>query len=265
MLYVVATPLGTLSDLSPRAQRVLTSVAAIACEDTRTTRRLLSALDLASPPLIALHAHNEKQRAIPIAERALTEDLALVSDAGTPGLSDPGGQLVAACHELGVEVRSVPGPSALAAAIAVSGFLASPLTFLGFPPRKGRDRFAAEALGRPETLVIYEAPTRVADLLTRMGALLPARQAVLAREISKRHEQVLRGPLSELPGRLPSPMRGECVVVVGPGEVFTSPKAQTTTQLKDIASVLAERWGVTKKEAYRTLLNVEKQRNPSDA
>lgn len=260
-LWVVATPLGTLSDFSERARTTLTSASVVACEDTRTTRKLLTALELPAPELVALHAHNEERRADALASRALEEDVVLVSDAGTPAVSDPGRVVVERCHALGVQVLSVPGPSALSTALSVSGLNVSPSTFLGFPPRKGRAGWARQALGRAETLVIYEAPTRIASLVEVLAALAPEREGVLCRELSKRYEQVLRAPLGELGAQLPDPLKGECVLVVGPGTplVEASATLEAGASLKEIAAVLAERWGIKKRDAYQRLLSLEQE------
>ena len=155
-------------------------------------------------------------------------------------------------------ILSVPGPSALAAALAASGFPAAPSTFLGFPPRKGRDVWVQAALARPETLVVYEAPGRVGDLVNRIAALLPERELCLCREVSKRFEEIIRAPAAQLATRLDS-VRGECVLLVGPGEVYEQ-QASTVdagASLKAIAAVLAERTGRTRREAYQMLLRWE--------
>lgn len=255
-LWIVATPIGTLGDLSPRARQVLADADVIAAEDTRHTRKLLSAVDIPAPPLVALHAHNEEDRAASLAEQALTDTVVLVSDAGTPAVSDPGTRLVHACLDAGVEIRSVPGPSALAAALAASGFAAAPSTFLGFAPRKGRDGFCVSALTRPETLVIYEAPTRFADLVARLATLAPEREAAMCRELSKRFEEVARAPLGSLAEQLAErTLKGECVLVVGPGEPLAAEaEGPVGTRLKDIAGALAERWGMKKRDVYQRLL-----------
>ncbi len=257
-LWIVATPIGTLGDLSPRAREVLGSAAVIAAEDTRSTRKLLGAVGVSAPPLESLHAHNEDERAAALAQRALTEEIVLVSDAGTPAISDPGRVLVEAAHARGVEIRSVPGPSALVSALAASGFPAMPSVFLGFAPRKGRDTWCDEVLARTETVVIYEAPTRVVDLIERLAKRAPHREAVLARELSKRFETVTRAPLERL-GAAVGEVRGECVLVVGPGEAPERVEADLTdgASLKDVARVLAIRWGVTAREAYQRLLALE--------
>lgn len=262
-LWILATPIGTLDDLSPRAREVFGHAAVVAAEDTRVTRRLLSACGVPCPPLVALHAHNEAEVSGALAARAVEEDVVLVSDAGTPGVSDPGRVLVEACHALGVRTLSVPGPSALAAALAASGLPAAPSSFLGFPPRKGRDRWAQEVLRRPETLVFYEAPGRITATVTALAAVSPERVAVLCRELSKRFEENLRLPLADLASNLTAraTVKGECVLVVGPGQAAEpeAPRAEVDdgASLKQIAAVLAERWGVTRREAYQRLLKVE--------
>lgn len=261
-LFVVAVPIGTLGDLSPRAREVLGSVAAIACEDTRATRKLLSATDIAAPRLVALHAHNESRAAQSFAERALEEDVALVSDAGTPAISDPGGMVVAAAHACGARVLSVPGPSALSAALAASGFAVAPSIFWGFAPRKSRDRFAARVLGFEGCGVIYEAPGRIADLVKRLAALQPDREAVISRELSKRFEEHRRGALGQLEVE---ETRGEFVLVVGPGDAL-KPRDESETAgsgLKGVAAQLASRWGVSKREAYQALLAAERDLSES--
>jgi 16S rRNA (cytidine1402-2'-O)-methyltransferase len=262
-LWIVATPIGTLGDLSPRARERLVAVDVVAAEDTRVVRRLLHAVGLHRGEVVALHAHNEDGLAASLAERARTGEVALVSDAGTPGISDPGRALVAACHAAGVPVLSVPGPSALAAALAASGFPAAPSTFLGFPPRKGRENWAAEVLGRPETLVMYEAPTRIAGLVAALAAVDPHRPAAMCRELSKAHEEVRVLPMAALAADLSarSEIRGEVVLVVGPGTSAQAAPAATLDEgagLKDIAAVLAARWEVSRREAYERLLAIEK-------
>jgi 16S rRNA (cytidine1402-2'-O)-methyltransferase len=260
-LYVVATPIGTVDDLSPRAREVLGRVAVVLAEDTRTTAQLLRLVGVHARRLEAVHAHNERARAEALAAMAGEHDVALVTDAGTPGVSDPGREVVEAALAAGVEVRSVPGPSALATALSVSGLPAAPSRFLGFPPRKGRDGFAAELLGSGDTAVVYEAPGRVLDLVQRLAALDPGREAALCRELSKRFEEVVRAPLGELAARLAArdPLRGECVLVVGPGAplVRAAPEPEGD-DLKSVAAALASRWGVSKREAYQALLGLER-------
>jgi 16S rRNA (cytidine1402-2'-O)-methyltransferase len=262
-LWVVATPIGTLADLSPRAREVLGTAALVVAEDTRTTRRLLSAVDVPAPPLRALHSHNEQAVADEVAARALVEEVALVSDAGTPGISDPGSRVVSAVLACGGEVRSVPGPSALVAALAASGLASVPSTFVGFPPRKGRARWCRDALASPGVVVAYESPRRVVDLLAALAAVCPEREAAVCRELSKRHEEVDRGTLGALHTRWSAraEVRGECVVVVGAGQPPAEEVSVAVDEgagVKDVSAALAVRWGVPRKEVYRALLDLER-------
>ncbi len=200
-LQVVATPIGNLADLSARARAVLAAAAIIAAEDTRHTRVLLQSLGLTTP-LVSLHAHNEAQR-VPelLARLAHGEDVALVSDAGTPLLSDPGFELVRSAAAAGFEVRTVPGPSAITAALAVAGLPTQRFCFEGFLPARAAERRAALAqLARePRTLVFFEAPHRIVAALEDLAAQLgSARRAVVARELTKAHETLYRGTLAEL-------------------------------------------------------------------
>src|ERR1700757_3635800 len=219
-LLVVATPIGNLADLSPRAREALVRAAVIAAEDTRHTRALLAARG-APTPLLALHAHNEPQR-VPelLARLAAGEDVALVSDAGTPLLSDPGYELVRRAAAAGFEVSTVPGPSAITAALAVAGLPTDRFCFEGFPPARERERRAALAslVHEPRTLVFFEAPHRIAATLADMAATLgPEREAVVARELTKVHETVYRGTLHELASRAATEVnfaRGEITLVV---------------------------------------------------
>ncbi len=261
-LWIVATPIGTLADCSPRAKQILGSATMIAAEDTRMARKLLTALEIPAPPLVALHAHNEDQASSKILDAAVDGDLVLVSDAGTPAISDPGEFLVMEAHRRGIQVLSVPGPSALASALAASGIPAIPSAFLGFPPRKGREGWVREALGRSDTLVMYEAPTRISELVALFAENAPDREACMCREISKKFEENLRMPLPKLAEELSSreSIRGECVLVIGPGAalVETPTALAENAGLKDLAGVLAERCGVSKKEAYSALLELER-------
>ena len=219
-LHVVATPIGNLGDLSPRAQQTLRDVAAVCAEDTRHTRRLLAHFGLEAE-LVALHEHNEQQQAARLVERLQAgESLALVSDAGTPLVSDPGFRLVRAAREAGVRVSPVPGPSALIAALSVAGVASDRFAFEGFlPARAGARRERLQRLaGEPRTLIFYEASHRIAETLEDMaGAFGAERRAVLARELTKLFETVLDGTLAALLERVrqdPDQRKGEFVVVV---------------------------------------------------
>lgn len=218
-LLIVATPIGNLEDLAPRARRALAEADLIACEDTRHTGRLLAGLGIATP-MVSLHEHNEARR-LPRLLATLEDGgtIALVSDAGTPLLSDPGFPLVREAARRGIRVEPVPGPSALLAALVVSGLPPHPFTFLGFPPPKGarRRRFLERFAGVDHTLVLYESPHRLLSTLEAAEEVLGDRQAAVAREITKLHEEVLRGLLSELRealGARPA-LKGEFVVVIG--------------------------------------------------
>jgi 16S rRNA (cytidine1402-2'-O)-methyltransferase len=224
-LLVVSTPIGNLEDLSPRARRVLAEADVVACEDTRVTGRLLHHLGL-SRKLVSLHEHNERSR-LPSLLAALETGatVALASDAGTPLLSDPGFLLVRAAAARGIRVEPVPGPSALLAALVASGLPPYPFTFAGFPPPKGgrRRTFYARFAQLGHTLVVFEAPHRILASLEDARSALGDRPAALARELTKLHEEILRGSLAELRRELaarPS-IKGELVLVVdlrGEGE-----------------------------------------------
>ncbi len=216
-LYVVATPIGNLGDLSPRAAEVLRAASAVVAEDTRRTRRLFAHLGAEPPPLLSLPAFDERGRLGPLLGRLEAgESLALCTDAGTPGVSDPGQRLVAAAWELGARVVPIPGPSAALAALSASGLPSDRFLVAGFLPRKGGGRARAlEALARlPATLVLFEAGNRTAATLDDLRRALGDRRAVLARELTKLHEELARGRLSELLARFPGEVRGEVTLVV---------------------------------------------------
>lgn len=216
-LYVVATPLGNLEDVSERARNVLRSVDAVAAEDTRRTRKLLSHLGVRTR-LLSYHEHNEERAASAVVERiASGSDVALVSDAGTPLVADPGYRLVAACVDAGIEVTPVPGPSAAVAALSASGLPPQPFFFAGFLPRRpGARRRKLEAAAELDcTLVFYESPHRISAVLADMADVLGDRRAVVARELTKVHEEFLRGTLKELASLAAErELRGEIVVLV---------------------------------------------------
>lgn len=220
-LLVVATPIGNLDDLSPRARHAFERADLVACEDTRRTGLLLSRLGLRRP-LVSLHEHNERQR-LPRLLRALEEGrtVALASDAGTPLVSDPGYLLVREAVARGVRVEPIPGPSALLAALVASGLPPHPFTFCGFPPpKRGKRRsFYERFAALDHTLVVFESPHRLLASLADALEVLGDRPAAVGRELTKVHEEVLRGPLSEVLATLrerPS-IKGELVVVLGSG------------------------------------------------
>lgn len=222
VLYVVATPIGNLADASARSIEILKDVELIACEDTRTTRTLLARYGITART-VALHAHNERRAAAGlIATLREGRSVALVSDAGTPGLSDPGAWLVAEAHRAGIRVSPVPGPSAAAAALSASGFTAPQYLFAGFlPASPAARRKALEALEVPYPVVIYEAPHRVAETLRDLKEKFgDAREVVVGRELTKKFEELARLPLGEAPQWLAARAErtlGEFVLVLAPG------------------------------------------------
>jgi 16S rRNA (cytidine1402-2'-O)-methyltransferase len=218
-LYVVATPIGNLEDMTARAIRVLGEVRLIAAEDTRHTGRLLARFGIETP-MVSYHAFNERARRERLLNALAEGDVAIVTDAGTPAIADPGADLVAAAVAAGHVVSPVPGPSALAAAVAASGLVDGPFVGLGFLPRTGRERrrVLARAAASGFAVVLFEAPTRVGATLADLLAALGDRPAVVARELTKLHEEIRRGTLSALATAYrDQTVRGEIVIVVGPG------------------------------------------------
>lgn len=218
-LYLVGTPIGNLGDITLRAIETLRAASIVFAEDTRRTRGLLAHLNVTGKRLESLDAHaSDSKLAHAVARLLAGEDAALVTDAGMPGVSDPGARLVQAAAAAGVVVSVIPGPSAVSAAVALSGLVDGPFSFFGFLPRKGKGRqIALERIrDSAEPVVLFEAPGRIQATLDDLAALAPDRPATLCRELTKLHEQVLRGTLSEL-GRAPPSPRGEVVLVVGGG------------------------------------------------
>lgn len=220
-LLVVATPIGNLEDITTRALRVLRESALIAAEDTRRTSHLLSRYGIQTPTT-SLHEHNEAQKSASILARLQRGDtVALVSDAGTPTISDPGRRLICAAIEAGIRVESVPGPNAAIAALAVSGFDSDSFSFLGFPPTRSKDRNAwIERLRKAgPTVVFYEAPHRIRETLALLQAAVGDCDVLVARELTKAHEELVRGPISAVLRHLSSP-RGEFTVVANIGHTI---------------------------------------------
>ena len=241
-LYVVGTPIGNLDDLSPRAREVLRSVEVVAAEDTRRTRGLLSTIG-AEPTVISYHEHNEKPRAAELLERLRAgTDVALVSDAGMPLVSDPGWTLVAAALAAGIVVRTVPGPTAAIAALVASGLPSDRFVFEGFLPRRVQQRAQRlrELASEPRTIVVYESVHRFADTLTALvEAFGSDRRAVIGRELTKVHESICAGSLGELRTQLGEtiPLLGEFVLVLAGSRSQASPEEQ---ELKRIFDLLAQ-------------------------
>jgi 16S rRNA (cytidine1402-2'-O)-methyltransferase len=214
-LFVVGTPIGNLEDLTFRALRTLKEVDVIAAEDTRRTSKLLAHYEIRKP-LVSVHEHNEHREAPRILERiGRGESVALVTDAGTPGVSDPGARLVDAAHRAGVRVVPIPGPSAVATALSISGFSADEFAFMGFPPRSGRERedWLQRLKGDPRVVVFFEAPHRIERTIADIGSTEVKRQIIVMREITKIHEQLVN--LSMISSDWRPPARGEFTVVVG--------------------------------------------------
>jgi 16S rRNA (cytidine1402-2'-O)-methyltransferase len=236
-LYIVSTPIGNLGDVTARAAAILGAVDEILAEDTRTSRVLLDHLGVRTP-LRSLHEHNEAAQVAGVVSRLRAGSaVALVSDAGTPLVSDPGERLVAAVVEAGLAVCPVPGASAVLAALAASGLSAVPFTFLGFVPRKGQERgqFEERLAASPWTTVSFESPHRVAETLVRWDALgLGDRPMVLARELTKRFETFTRGTVREVAAYVAEhPVRGEVVLVVGGAPPPALPDVSALTALAD--------------------------------
>lgn len=263
-LIIVATPIGNLGDLSPRATHALASADAIACEDTRHTRKLLTHAGIEGVPLIAVHEHNEREQSRALVARAAGgQRIAVVTDAGTPGISDPGERLVAEAIAAGVNVEVVPGPSAVVAALVVSGLSTERFVFEGFLPRKGRDRRERiEVIATDDrTVVLFEAPHRLEATLADLGAACgDARRVALARELTKRFEEVWRGTLGEaLAHAREVDARGEFVVVLEGAP--TRPPAGDDLISEALVGELAA--GATRKDAVAAVaaaLEVSKRR-----
>ncbi|EYT56635.1 16S rRNA methyltransferase [Leucobacter sp. UCD-THU] len=268
MILLAATPIGNLGDASPRLRETLEAATVIAAEDTRHTAQLLRLLDIENrPELLALHDHNEHEKAASLVERAAREDVVLVSDAGMPTVSDPGFRVVQLAAEHGVEVSAIPGPSAVVTALAVAGLPTDRFAFEGFLPRKAgeRSRALSALAAERRTLVFFEAPTRLAASLADLAAAFgPGRPAAVCRELTKLHEEVRRGSLAELADWAAEGVRGEIVVVVGGApEVAVSAEAALAEvqqrvvegeRLKDATRAVAEATGLSARELYAAAL-----------
>lgn len=266
VLYIVSTPIGNLGDITFRALETLRSVALVLAEDTRHSRKLLAHFEIRTP-LESYHEHNEARATPGLVRRLLAgESLALITDAGTPLLSDPGSRLVAAAIEAGIDVSPIPGASALLAALVAAGIAADRFTFFGFLERKGRTRGAEiESLRTLEhTAVVYESPNRVAATLRDLaGAGLAGRRAVVGRELTKQFEELRRGTVEELARYYEdAPVRGEVVIVIEGGEMRQAASDEELraragelraggASARDIAAALAAELGAPRNVAYR--------------
>lgn len=263
-LYVVATPIGNLSDMTFRAVESLKQVRTVYAEDTRRSRVLLDHFGIAKP-VRSLHEHNEKQRVNDVLNALADGDVALLTDAGTPAVSDPGAELVAGLASSEHKIVPIPGASALATALSVAGFSEGAVTFYGFLPVKGRERadLVASIANNRGIVVLYEAPHRIGDTLRELTVAEPERPACVCRELTKMHEELARGTVEALAAKFAGEVRGEITIVLGP-----SAKPETTTSeqdldaaigrtlaaglsSKDTATALAAAFDLPKREVYQ--------------
>lgn len=277
MLYLCATPIGNLGDITLRAIETLKAVECVYCEDTRRTRELMSHLGV-KKPLIACHEHNERQRGEEIAKRVLAgEAIAFVSDAGMPGISDPGEALVQACIRHGAPYTVLPGASAPLTALVMSGFSTKDACFAGFLPREGKQRREeiAALCAHRGTLIFYESPLRVAATAKELGKYFGNRKCALVRELTKKFEQAVRTDLEGLYEKYSlEPPKGECVLVVEGAreEAFDSNRAESMgmelikkgISVKDASKQLSAVFGITKNEAY-SIISAIKQSMDDEA
>ena|SRR5579862_2927258 len=277
-LYLVATPIGNLEDITLRALRVLRSVDRIACEDTRQTQKLLNHFNIQTPT-VSYHMHNEGPRTEELTvELKHGARIAVVSDAGTPGIADPGGQIASAAIAAGIDVFPVPGANAAISGLIASGLPTDRFLFHGFLPAKaGQRKTSLEELARGDTThVFYEAPHRILDTLADVGAVFGASQhVVVARELTKLHEEFLRGAVSELRSQLAarSAVRGEIVLMLAPSTVTSPDEKGKTSLASEVAALMksdgisemdalkriARERGISKSEAYRELQREQKR------
>ena len=244
-LFVVATPIGNLEDITLRALRVLREADVVAAEDTRRTARLLAHHAITTPTL-SFHEHNTRSRMPQILARLEAgESVALVTDAGTPGISDPGVELVRACIDRSIPVDPIPGASAPLTAAIASGFPLDPLTIFGFAPFRSKDRklWLREAANVPHTFTFFETPHRIAETLQDMGDIFGERQIMVGRELTKLHQDLISGPSNSIIGRMPV-VKGEFTIVVGP-RIVAKPAASRATD----EEIVADFWQTTDKAA----------------
>jgi 16S rRNA (cytidine1402-2'-O)-methyltransferase len=270
LLYIVSTPIGNLEDITLRALRVLREADLVACEDTRHTRKLLDHFGIAKPA-VSYHEHNEAARARELLRRLQGgEKIALVSDAGTPLLSDPGYRVVRAAIDAGIPVVPVPGPAAAIVALSASGLATDAFRFCGFLPAKAshRRRVLEDLRDDQSTLVFYEAPHRILETLDDVEQIMDARPVVVARELTKMHEEFLRGTAAEVRAQLAAKgtARGEITLLIGKGQAAAdeTPVEEAVKALEqqgvsrmDAIKQVAKRRGLAKREVYRRLSSMK--------
>ena len=286
VLYLVATPIGNLEDITARALRILAEVDLIACEDTRHTQKLLNHFKI-TRPLVSYHEHNERERALELCDKLQAgSNIALVSDAGTPLMSDPGYRLVQEAAALGIPVVPVPGPTALIAALAASGLPTSEFVFGGFlPSRRGARRTRlAELKMYPLTVVLYEAPHRIKEAIDDALEILGDRDAAIARELTKVHEEFIRGKLSDIAALVESrEPRGEYVLLIGPPSTHeaesTGAKSPPRSILEEVNELIkaegidqkaalkrvARARGLNRRDAYMQLVKETQEQTDSES
>lgn len=277
-LYIVSTPVGNLADITLRALDTLRAVELIAAEDTRHTRKLLSYYDI-HKPLTSYREHNARQRGAELLEKIASGlSVALVTDAGTPGISDPGEFLIAAALQRGIEPVVIPGPTALIPALVISGLKTQPFVFLGFPPARGTDRrsFFERHAALDMTLVLYESPRRLAKTLEDIFRSWGERRVAVARELTKIHEEIFRGLISQAVDHFTGEVRGELTLVVegagpglhvGPESTSADPSAwrgelevllSEGLSSKEAASAIATRFSLPRRTVYQAALAMKK-------
>ena len=273
VLYIVATPIGNLEDITLRALRILHEVDLIAAEDTRHTRKLLSAHDI-HRPLISYHEYNRRTQGPRLIRELMTgKSVALVTDAGTPGISDPGIDLVRLAVSQDIRVSPIPGPSAVTTALTVAGLPIQPFLFLGYPPNRpaARRTFFTRYAQAEETLILFESPRRLGGCLKDMRKIWGNRRVAVTRELTKIHEEVFRGSLEEAMERWPGEARGEVTLLVAGAEkgkphlddsLIEQLRACLTSgrrPLKEIAAEVAQEQGISKRLVYQQALKIKKE------
>jgi 16S rRNA (cytidine1402-2'-O)-methyltransferase len=277
VLYVVATPIGNLEDISMRAIRVMKEADIIVAEDTRRTKVLLNAFKI-STPLISLHEHNEKEKSLFIIEKINTgKDIVYVTDAGTPCISDPGCFLISRAHDENITVIPVPGPSAVITALSVSGFIADCFVFCGFLPARQNDRkkYLQELKSEERTIVFYESPIRIMASLNDLRDILGNREIVLARELTKKFEEIRRGYISAIIDELTDrKIKGEITIIIKGEKIKATAlsdeeikqkiaeiKQNSDVSLRDAVAEVARNTGVSKKRVYEIGIKLDKEKS----